>query len=122
MKRGLVVILAGVGAAAATALPLLTVLPLGDSITFGCGSDAAPPDWFACCTSTSGGYRAPLWAAINGSGINASVLMVGSESEGPAWVPVEQRAHEGHPGWRIDTLNDYAQSWAALKPDAISIL
>jgi hypothetical protein len=28
------------------ALPVLKVLPLGDSITFGCGSDAAPPDWF----------------------------------------------------------------------------
>lgn len=119
MKRGLVVILAGVGAAAATALPLLTVLPLGDSITFGCGSDAAPPDWFACCTSTSGGYRAPLWAAINGSGINASVLMVGSESEGPAWVPVEQRAHEGHPGWTISMIKGLQPTWTQLMPDVV---
>jgi hypothetical protein len=60
-------------AAGADALPTLTILPLGDSITFGCGSDAAPPDWYACCNAASGGYRAPLWAALNGSALNASV-------------------------------------------------
>lgn len=79
----------------AVSLPLLKILALGDSITFGCGSDAAPPNWYACCTAESGGYRAPLWAALNGSAINASVLMVGTKSSGPSWVPMEQRAHEG---------------------------
>jgi lysophospholipase L1-like esterase len=101
------------------ALPLLTVLPLGDSITFGCGSDAAPPDWFACCPSTSGGYRAPLWAALNGSGINASVLMVGTESDGPDWVPVEQRAHEGHPGWTISGIHGLRSIWQKLAPSVV---
>jgi len=109
-------------ASSSSALPLLTVLPLGDSITFGCGSDAAPPDWYACCLPTSGGYRAPLWAALNGSAINASVLMVGTESEGPAWVPVEQRAHEGHPGWTISGIHGLRSIWQRLKPDVVLLM
>ena len=79
----------------AEALATLRILPLGDSITFGCGSDAAPPDWYACCTASSGGYRAPLWAALNASVQNVSVQFVGTESNGPEWVPISQRAHEG---------------------------
>ena len=75
--------------------------PHVQSITFGCGDDAAPPNWYACCTSQSGGYRAPLWAALNGSAINATIQFVGTKSNGPSWVPVAQQAHEGHPGWTI---------------------
>ena len=101
--------------ASSTALPQLKVLPLGDSLTFGCGSDAAPPDWYACCTATSGGYRAPLWAALNGSSINASVSMVGTVSNGPSWVPAEQRAHEGHPGWTINQIAGLKDKWVSLQ-------
>jgi hypothetical protein len=32
------------------AQPILKLLPLGDSITFGCGSDASPPDWYGAST------------------------------------------------------------------------
>jgi lysophospholipase L1-like esterase len=106
----------------AAAMPVLRVLPLGDSITFGCGSDAAPPDWYACCTSSSGGYRAPLWASLNGSAINASVLMVGTQSQGPSWVPVEQRAHEGHPGWTSSMIKGLQSTWVALKPDVVLLM
>ena len=109
-------------AGTAASLPLLKVLPLGDSITYGCGSDAAPPDWFACCTATSGGYRAPLWAALNGSAINASIVMVGTESNGPAYVPVEQRAHEGHPGWTINQIAGLKDKWVALAPDVVLLM
>jgi lysophospholipase L1-like esterase len=108
--------------AVALRLPQLKILALGDSITFGCGSDAAPPDWYACCLPTSGGYRAPLWAALNGSGINASILMVGTESNGPSWVPVEQRAHEGHPGWTIAGIHGLRSKWQALAPDVVLLM
>ena len=108
--------------AAASSVPLVTVLPLGDSITFGCGSDAAPPDWYACCNSLSGGYRAPLWAALNGSAVNASILMVGTESNGPTWVPVEQRAHEGHPGWTISQIRGLQSKWVTLAPDIVLLM
>lgn len=37
-------------------------LPLGDSITWGCGTDAAPRGG-AACAPDAGGYRVPLaWA------------------------------------------------------------
>ena len=104
------------------ALPQLRVLALGDSLTFGCGSDAAPPNWFACCLPTSGGYRAPLWAALNSSSINASVLMVGTESSGPAYVPVEQRAHEGHPGWTIAQIATLRNKWVSVAPDVVLLM
>ena len=109
-------------AASGLRLPQLKVLALGDSITFGCGSDAAAPDWFACCNSLSGGYRAPLWAALNGSAINASILMVGTESNGPSWVPAEQRAHEGHPGWTITQIRGLQPKWEQLTPDVVLLM
>ena len=107
---------------AALSLPILKVLPLGDSITFGCGSDAAPPDWYACCTPTSGGYRAPLWAALNGSSLNASIQMVGTMSNGPAWLPASQRAHEGHAGWTISMIKGLQRKWTAAQPDVVLLL
>jgi lysophospholipase L1-like esterase len=106
----------------ATALPVLRVLPLGDSLTFGCGSDAAPPLWYACCDSSSGGYRAPLWAALNGSAINASVMMVGTVQAGPSWMPVDQRGNEGHPGWTISQINGLKNTWVGLQPDIVLLM
>jgi lysophospholipase L1-like esterase len=106
----------------ALALPQLNILALGDSLTFGCGSDAAPPDWYACCTPSSGGYRAPLWAALNGSAINATIQMVGTESSGPSWMPVEQRAHEGHPGWTISRIQSLQPKWVSVKPDVVLLM
>jgi len=95
--------------------------PPKQSITFGCGSDAAPPDWYACCPSTSGGYRAPLWAALNSSAINASIVMVGTQNAGPAWLPAEGRAHEGHPGWTINQIAGLRATWTALAPDVVLV-
>ena len=108
--------------AAVLALPQLRVLALGDSLTYGCGSDAAPPDWYACCGPASGGYRAPLWAALNGSMINATIQMVGTESSGPAWLPVEQRAHEGHPGWTISRIQSLQAKWVSVAPDIVLLM
>ena len=108
--------------ALASSLPILKVLPLGDSLTFGCGSDAAPPDWYACCTSVSGGYRAPLWAALNGSAINASVTMVGTEKNGPAWLPAAGAQHEGHPGWTISQIKGLESTWVKLAPDVVLLM
>jgi hypothetical protein len=94
-------------------LPLLTlaqrtkILPLGDSITYGCGSSQAlPPSWTVSCGPTAGGYRAPLYHALRDTGFvdadgNASFVMVGTQFNGPVDIPLEQTANEGHPGWTI---------------------
>lgn len=99
----------------------LTILPLGDSITKGCGSDAGPSNnWTAVCGPDSGGYRAPLWASLTAAGFN--VTFVGTQSSGPAWLPATGQHHEGHPGWRIDQILQILPTWAALKPDVILLL
>jgi lysophospholipase L1-like esterase len=98
-----------------------TLLPLGDSITKGCGSDAGPANnWTAVCGNDSGGYRAPLWAALTAAGFN--VTMVGTQNSGPSWLPAGAHAHEGHPGWTINQIKTILPTWAALKPDFILIM
>jgi len=95
-------------------------MPLGDSITWGCNNGILPFEPNGGCEADAASYRIPTAQALEQTGI--TITTVGSRSSGPASQPGSWMAHEGHPGWRIDTLNDYAQSWAALKPDAISIL
>jgi hypothetical protein len=67
-----------------------TILPLGDSITYGDKS------------SDQAGYRSHLYRLIVAADQN--VTFTGSRSEGPAQVSGVPfpRMHEGHPGWTID--------------------
>ena len=61
------------------------ILPLGDSITLGCGYDAGPANgWSAVCSGTSGSYRAALWAALNASGADTVFVGTSPEGGGPA--------------------------------------
>jgi lysophospholipase L1-like esterase len=67
-----------------------TILPLGDSITFGIGYD--------------GGYRVELFRKALADG--KSITFSGSVSNGPSTVEGEPfpRSNEGHSGWKIDQL------------------
>lgn len=103
------------------------ILPLGDSITFGCGSSAQPPNWTVGCTPDCGGYRSHLyhilrdtgWADVNGT---ATFQFVGSGGfAGPIDVPMSQRAHEGHPGWTINKIINIARNWIETAPNYILI-
>ena len=102
----------------------LKLLPLGDSITFGCGDycgGADAPTTVGCngtygvgdkccakpfgspiphpwtpCMGCSGGYRAPLESRLKAS--KRAWEFVGSvQQDGGS-------RHEGHPGWRIDQI------------------
>lgn len=70
----------------------LKVMPLGDSIT--AGKHRVDP--------TLGAYRNQLWADFSAD--NLSLDFVGSQSNGPN--SLGDRNHEGHPGWRINRIND----------------
>jgi hypothetical protein len=59
---------AATNVAAAPPPPPVLWLPLGDSITWGCGTDAAPRG-DAVCTEDAGGYRVPLAWALSQRGI-----------------------------------------------------
>lgn len=97
----------------------LRILPLGDSITKGCGSDAGPSNsWTAVCQEDDvGGYRAPLWSALFAAGFNTT--MVGSYSNGPAWLPGYSRGHEGHPGITTRAITAILPTWAKTAPDIV---
>jgi len=107
--------------AVATAAPV-TVLPLGDSITFGCGDG---------CKGTIGcgdqcaisrpyeqtGFRAPLWHMLSpGSVTSPDWDFVGTQQNGP---DDSDRDHEGYPGWKIEDLWRVREGWVALNPDVI---
>ena len=48
---------------------------------------------------------------------------VGTLKTGPTYVPASWQNHEGHPGWRIDQLDDPTEraKWVATNPDIITI-
>ena len=94
-----------------------TYLPLGDSITWGCGNGFLPHEPDDGCEGDAASYRIPLEQA------NISIATLGSRSAGPASSPAAWRNHEGHPGWRIDQLTAIAPQWAAtLKPQVVTAL
>ena len=73
----------------------ITIMPLGDSITAGVGS------------STHAGYRSQLWSDCLTA--HWHIQFVGSQLSGPA--SLTDRAHEGHPGWRIRQISDHVVNW-----------
>lgn len=108
-------------ASSATATVDLLWLPLGDSITWGCGTDAKPRGG-ADCAKDAGGYRVPLAWALSQQGYNVSTM--GTLTTGPSYVPDQWIHHEGHPGWRFDQIDKLLnQSFATSSqlPDLITI-
>ena len=103
------------------------ILPLGDSITFGCGSsDALPPKWQVSCGASAGGYRAPLYHMLRDTGFsdstgNATFTMVGTQRNGPSDIPSAQTSNEGHPGWTIPEINAISEKWVPLESDFILV-
>jgi len=89
----------------ASARPIITILPLGDSITYGVGS------------SDKGGYRTFLWEECAKSGYR--VRFVGTKSNGPSDIDTY---HEGHPGWRIDQISSHVVPWLVLYRPQIILL
>ncbi|GLY93033.1 SGNH/GDSL hydrolase family protein [Actinoplanes sp. NBRC 103695] len=79
------------------------ILPLGDSITYGLGSERL------------GSYRVELARRLASAGI--AVDLVGSHASGPRGADQD---NEGHSGWRIDQIAERAPGWiAAYQPDVV---
>lgn len=89
----------------ASAKPIITILPLGDSITYGVGS------------LDKGGYRTFLWKECVKGGYR--VKFVGTQSNGPGNIDTY---HEGHPGWRIDQISSHVVPWLMLYRPQIILL
>ena len=95
-------------------------LPLGDSITWGCGNGFLPHEPDDGCEADAASYRIPTAQALEQA--NVTLTTVGSRTAGPASSPLSWRSHEGHPGWRIDQLAAIAPQWAALQPTVVTML
>lgn len=98
-----------------TPVPLRQMLwlPLGDSITWGCGTDAVPRGPVKC-PADDGGYRIPLAWALSQAGWNVSTM--GLLSAGPDYAPAQWKRHEGHPGWRWDQIDNLLNDSLASSP------
>ena len=124
-------------AAAATT----TILPLGDSITFGCGDSCANGGAYDCTVNATldcpnplapvrtchGGYRTPLYRSLSTHGY--AVSFVGPLHNGPTDLPVSAVGHGGYSGAEIGpnpstgySLADYFAYWTAYKPDIILLM
>jgi lysophospholipase L1-like esterase len=107
--------------AVATSAPV-TILPLGDSITFGCGDGCEGTTGCGdqCAVSrpkAQAGYRAPLWRKLSpGSATSSEWDFVGAQQNGPDDI---DRDHEGNPGWKIEQVEGIKDHYLPLKPDVI---
>ena len=93
-------------------------MPLGASYTAGLTVTPAGEHLF------EGGYRRFLETRLEGffnpSGLNFD--FVGSQ-EDAADVPLLRKHHEGHPGWRIEDIDQHAAEWVkTYDPDAVLLL
>ena len=72
------------------------------------------------CEEDAGSYRSPTCQALEQT--NITITTLGSRIAGPMSSPEAWRAHEGHPGWRIDQLTAIAPAWTALAPQVVTML
>jgi lysophospholipase L1-like esterase len=117
---GALAIVAGVAGPASVPMPFATdsedqtpvtadaplrVMPLGDSITYGSGSE------------TTNSYRVDLYGRLTAAGL--AVDFVGSVRSGPASAGADLD-NEGHPGWRIGQIAEQVDGWlATYQPDVV---
>jgi acyl-CoA thioesterase I len=110
----------------------IRVLPLGDSITFGCGDSLSPAciaegRGSACnlsqspCATCAFGYRVRLFETLNTTSQPGTWQFVGTQRTGPSDCGTGGACqHEGHPGWRTTDLSSIVNSTLGpLQPDLI---
>eukprot|EP01047_Picozoa_sp_COSAG01_P075303 COSAG01_NODE_12861_length_1673_cov_1.749047_1_plen_346_part_01 len=100
-----------------------TIMAVGDSITFGCGYNAKPPDYGLECDGADSSYRSKLYGLLTAAG--HPVRFVGRAKSGDVSFPAAQHAHEGYSGRRIDQLDDIlfgAHPWTAAPPDVMLVM
>jgi len=108
----------------------VTVLPLGDSITFGCGDGChlsgtgqpGPNCGTECVVNRpgcQGGYRGFLWKLLSpGSETSPDWDFVGAQKNGPRGTDPD---HEGNPSWKSQDLIEIKHNWAPLQPDIVML-
>ena len=107
----------------------IRLLPLGDSITFGCGdgdsqSCRAAGEAVQCnltaspCAPCAEGYRVRLWRLLEAARPGA-YQFVGTVATPAGSFPGDANLHEGHPGWRTTDLMRLLPQVQAVAPDVV---
>jgi acyl-CoA thioesterase-1 len=92
-------------------------MPLGASITAGLSVNQGVHTF-------EGGYRKPLEALLEPAlqAKNLDFDFVGSQIDPPT-AQIKRNHHEGHPGWRTDSIDEHAAEWIqASQPDVVLLL
>ncbi|HEX4138794.1 MAG TPA: hypothetical protein VHY09_00485, partial [Candidatus Methylacidiphilales bacterium] len=98
----------GAIAVQAQADPVVTIMPLGDSLTW--GYDGNPAD---LTTLDTGGYRSPMYLALGADGVDVSYVGVDNGNPSPVLTAAGQTAQNGFNGYRLgDIANNLAGSVA----------
>ena len=124
----------------AMAVAAVTIMPLGDSITYGCG-DYCETSPYDCTTNSSldcpnplgppschGGYRTRLHTLLLAAGVDAT--FIGPLTSGPAAAPQGAKGHAGYSGALVGhtgsgwSLTDLFTNWTAptYHPDVVCVL
>lgn len=117
-----------------------SIMPLGDSVTYGCG-DSCESSPYDCTTNSSldcpnplgprschGGYRTRLHALLAAAGVDA--VFVGPLTTGPSVAPATATRHAGYSGALVGptaskwSLTDLFANWTApaYAPDVVLLL
>ena len=94
---------------------VISIMPLGDSITKGSSSGADPDD-----DAHRIAYRAELWHMLDTA--EYDVDFVGSLQAGGAIIPSFDPDHEGHGGGMADEIEDGIYNWLVANPADIILL
>jgi lysophospholipase L1-like esterase len=74
-----------------------TIMPLGDSVTYGNNAAIAPG-------GVPGGYRTHLYTDLHNAGYSFTLIGTQTANPSPPLLDASQTHHEGHPGYRIDQI------------------
>ena len=72
-----------------------TIMPLGDSVTYG----GAPGG-----SIVPGGYRTQLYSDLHNVGYSFAFVGTSTANPSPLLSQADQTHHEGHPGYRVDQI------------------
>lgn len=82
---------------------VLTIMPLGDSLTWGFDGVNGSPGYLAGLDT--GGYRSPLYSLLTAqTGIGINYVGVSNENPSPTLTAAGQTAQDGFNGYRIDQI------------------
>ena len=81
----------------------ISIMPLGDSITWGFDGLVDTPQYLA--DLDTGGYRSPLYSLLTSANLNFNFVGVDNGNPSPLLTAAGQTAHNGFNGYTIDDLD-----------------